>query len=262
MVFYFTATGNSLYVAKQFSDKPLSIPQIMRGKQRTFSDDMIGIVCPVYAGQPPKMVVEFFKETELKAKYLYIILTYGHDESDSPEFTARLAEKYGVFADYIATIKMVDNYLPVFDMNEETAIEKNVEEQIQTAVRAVSDRQKGVPEATKEQRKLHAHVARMNRLMPAFNNGSQIKVKDNCVGCGICQQVCPVGNFYIEKGKAKRRKLSCEFCLACVQNCPQKALGLRMADKNPDARYRNEHISLQEIIKANGVLEDRAHEKE
>lgn len=76
---------------------------------------------------------------------LYIILTYGHDESDSPEFTARLAEKYSVFTDYIAAIKMVDNYLPVFDMNEETAIEKNVEEQIQTAVRAVSDRQKGVP---------------------------------------------------------------------------------------------------------------------
>lgn len=26
MVFYFTATGNSLYVAKQFSDTPMSIP--------------------------------------------------------------------------------------------------------------------------------------------------------------------------------------------------------------------------------------------
>lgn len=130
MVFYFTATGNSLYIARHFSDTPISIPQIMRGKQRIFSDDTIGIVCPVYAGQPPKMVVRFLEEMELKAKYLYIILTYGHDESDSPEFTARLAEKHGVCADYIAAIKMVDNYLPVFDMNEEIAIEKKVEEQV------------------------------------------------------------------------------------------------------------------------------------
>lgn len=206
MVLYFTATGNSLYVAKQFSDAPVSIPQIMRGKQRRFSDDTIGIVCPIFAGQPPKMVVKFLEESEFEAEYLYIILTYGHDESDSPEFTARLAEKYGVFVDYIAAIKMVDNYLPVFDMEEETALEKHVEEQIETAVRAVSDRKHGVPEATKEQRKLHARVARMNRLTPAFNNGSQIKVNEGCIGCGICVKVCPVNNFYVENGQAKRKQ--------------------------------------------------------
>lgn len=260
MVFYFTATGNSLYVAKQFSDTPVSIPQIMRGKQRRFSDDTIGIVCPVFAGQPPKMVVKFLEESEFEAEYLYIILTYGHDESDSPEFTARLAEKYGVFVDYIAAIKMVDNYLPVFDMEEETAVEKHVEEQIEAAVRAVSERKHGVPEATKEQRKLHARVARMNRLTPAFNNGSQIKVNGGCIGCGICAKVCPVNNFYVENGQAKRKQKTCEFCLACAQNCPQKAIGLRMADKNPAARYRNEHISLQEIMAANGLQEEGEHE--
>ena len=260
MVFYFTATGNSLYVAKQFSDTPISIPQIMRGKRRRFSDDTIGIVCPVFAGQPPKMVVKFLEESEFEAEYLYIILTYGHDESDSPEFTAQLAEKYGVFVDYIAAIKMVDNYLPVFDMEEETALEKNVEEQVKIAVQAVAERKRGVPEATKEQRKLHARVAKMNRLAPAFNNGSQIKVKEGCIGCGICEKVCPVGNFYVENGQAKRKQKTCEFCLACVQNCPQKAIGLRMADKNPKARYRNEHISLQEIMAANGAQEEGAYE--
>lgn len=245
MVFYFTATGNSLYVAKYFSDVPVSISQIMRGTQRRFSDDTIGIVCPVFAGQPPKMVVKFLEESTFEAEYLYIILTYGHDESDSPEFTARLAEKYGVFVDYIAAVKMVDNYLPVFDMEEEAALDKHVEEQIETAVRAVSERKHDVPEATKEQRKLHAHVVRMNRLTPAFNNGSNT-----------------IGNFYVENGKAKRRQKTCEFCLACVQNCPQKAIGLSMADKNPAARYRNKHIYLQEIMAANGLQGEGEHERD
>lgn len=260
MVFYFTATGNSLYVAKQFSDAPVSIPRIMRTKQRRFSDDTIGIVCPVFAGQPPKMVVKFLEESEFETGYLYIILTYGHDESDSPEFTARLAEKCGVFVDYITAIKMVDNYLPVFDMTKETALEKHVEEQMETAVRAVAERKRGVPTATKEQRKLHARVARMNRLTPAFNNGSQIKVKEGCIGCGVCARVCPDNNFYIENGKAKRKQKTCEFCLACAQNCPRKAIGLRMADKNPAARYRNEHISIQEIMASNGLPEEGEHE--
>lgn len=261
MVFYFTATGNSLYAAKQFSDAPVSIPQIMRGKQRRFSDDIIGIVCPVFAGQPPKMVVKFLEESEFETDYLYMILTYGHDESDSPEFTARLAEKCGVLVDYIGVIKMVDNYLPVFDMEEETALEKNVEEQLKIAVKAVAERKRGIPEATKEQRILHSRVAEMNRLTPAFNNGSQITVNEGCIGCGICAKVCPVGNFYIESGKAKRKQKTCEFCLACAQNCPQKAIGLSIADKNPKARYRNEHISLQEIMASNGLQEEGEYEK-
>ena len=79
MVFYFTATGNSLYVAKQFSDAPISIPQIMRGTKRNFSDREIGIICPVYAGQPPQMVLRFLQESEFHAEYMYMLLTYGHD---------------------------------------------------------------------------------------------------------------------------------------------------------------------------------------
>ena len=49
MVFYFTATGNCLYAARHFSDTPVSILRVMRGTERKFSDEAIGVVCPVYA---------------------------------------------------------------------------------------------------------------------------------------------------------------------------------------------------------------------
>ena len=80
MVFYFTATGNSLYVAKYFSEHPVSIPQIMQGTRRQFADDSIGIICPVYAGQPPKLVLRFLQESDFQTDYFYIIRTYGHDQ--------------------------------------------------------------------------------------------------------------------------------------------------------------------------------------
>ena len=98
-----------------------------------------------------------------------------------------------------------------------------MEEQLSSAVRAVSRRERGIPEATEEGRKLHAQVAAMNREQPAFNDGSQITVLDSCIGCGVCQSVCPVGNFYLEGGKAKRKQSACEFCLACAQNWPDLA---------------------------------------
>lgn len=39
--------------------------------------------------------------------------------------------------------------------------------------------------------------------------------------------------------------------LACVHACPKKAIGLNIPEKNSNARYRIEHISLQKIIAAN-----------
>jgi len=45
MVFFFTATGNSLYIAKQLESEPISIPQIMKQDSLTFEADKIGIVC-------------------------------------------------------------------------------------------------------------------------------------------------------------------------------------------------------------------------
>ena len=48
MVFYFTATGNSLYIAKQIEPDPVSIPQAMRREQLEFTAERIGVVAPVY----------------------------------------------------------------------------------------------------------------------------------------------------------------------------------------------------------------------
>jgi ferredoxin len=249
MVFYFTATGNSLYAAKRFDEKPASIAQLINGGDLKFSDASIGVVFPVYTGEPPRIVKEFFKRAKFDTEYLYFIMTYGRDETDCPEWTARLCEKLGIFVDYIRPILMVDNFLPVFDMNEETSIDKKVNEQLEAAYKAVSERKKDIPKATEEGIKLHQQVAIMQANMP--DAAGMLDFKSNCIGCGICSKVCPTGSLEVSNGKAVRKKTDCEFCLACIHHCPQKAIGLRMPERNPDARYRNEHISLDEIIEAN-----------
>ena len=55
MVFYFTGTGNSLYVAKQLEEAPISIPQVMRQEKLMFSADSIGVVAPVYGHEVPPL---------------------------------------------------------------------------------------------------------------------------------------------------------------------------------------------------------------
>ncbi|MCR4962480.1 MAG: EFR1 family ferrodoxin [Firmicutes bacterium] len=72
-------------------------------------------------------------------------------------------------------------------------------------------------------------------------------VNDSCTQCGICAKVCPADNITVtDKVRFSDR---CEVCYACLHNCPQNAIHLRK-EASP-VRFRNEHISLKDIIEAN-----------
>ena len=158
---------------------------------------------------------------------------------------------FGLNIDYIHTVEMVDNYLPSFDMNEEMALDKTTERDIRQAVEDVKNRKKEIPEANDAGRDFHKRAAQIFAEKPELINGEQITVTDQCIGCGICAKVCPAGIFYLEDKKTKRTKKTCEFCLACAHNCPQKAITTSISDKNPNARFRNEQVTLQDIIVSN-----------
>ena len=50
---------------------------------------------------------------------------------------------------------------------------------------------------------------------------------DRCVGCKMCEVVCPHGVFEMAESKAIiAEKDSCMECGACALNCPTKALAV------------------------------------
>lgn len=185
MVFYFTATGNSLYVAKHLEQNPVSIPQIIGKQHLDFEAECIGIVCPVYGHEVPPMVQEFLKKASFRTKYFYMVLTYGNRHGGAAELAENLCIECGLRPDYINVLMMVDNWLPSFDMEEQMRIDKKVEEHLRELKEDIQNRKRMIAKVTNTDREAHQQFL------------------------------------------SNREK------------------------KNPNARYRNEHISLKEIIEAN-----------
>lgn len=266
MVLYFTGTGNCLYVARQLAGKEgeiLSIPQLMRKKQFEIEADEIGLVYPIYGHMPPYMVREFIKKAQLKAEYKFAVLTYGMRKCNAVEIWDGISRKAGNVFDYIGTIVMVDNWLPNFDMNEQMKIDKHIPENLAKITSDLSNRRRWHEPVTQEEREQHEGFMSLSGLDPEvgflMKADRSFRVTDDCIHCGICTYVCPRGNYQLT-GQGVKMQGDCEFCFACIQNCPQRAIQFKKnedgtwpdgSEKNPNARYRNENVSLMELKLAN-----------
>jgi len=54
---------------------------------------------------------------------------------------------------------------------------------------------------------------------------------EKCNACGVCADICPTDVFHVEEKKtmpAIRYPEECWHCNACVLDCKQKALSLRI----------------------------------
>jgi len=47
---------------------------------------------------------------------------------------------------------------------------------------------------------------------------------DLCIGCGLCEEICPYGAHYLEGGKSKTIAVLCRGCGACAAECPRRAI--------------------------------------
>lgn len=267
VVLFFTGTGNSMYIARQLAGKDgeiLSIPQLVRQKRFDIEADEIGIVYPVYGHMPPNMVWQYIKKVKLKANYKFAVLTYGNRKCSAVEIWDDISRKAGNAFDYIATIVMVDNWLPNFDMNEQIKVDKHIPENLAKIQRDLASKRRWHEPVKELEREQHQGFLERSGIDPKkgflLKSEKSFVVTDACIECGICTYVCPRGNYSLTSDGAKMEG-DCEFCFACIQNCPQKAIQFAKpetegafpdgTEKNPNARYRNEHISLMDLKMAN-----------
>jgi ferredoxin len=254
MVFCFSATGNSLYAARCLDSEVVSIPQLMDRDNLSFRAERIGIVAPIYGHEMPEMVKEFIRRADFDTGYLYLVLTYGCRHASAVELAENVFRKAGKRPDYIHTLLMVDNFLPAFDMWQQMNLDKDVEGQIRSIRRDVENQKQEIEAVTPEDREAHASYLETVHHMPE-TVWADFRFTEECIGCGICTKVCPAGCIRLEHGRAVRTGRNCQACMACIHACPETAIRLNpvfgFEEPNPEARYRNENITLSDLVAAN-----------
>ena len=166
MIFYFTGTGNSLYVAKYLDTELVSIPQVMKEKELSFQAETIGIVCPVYGHEVPPMVEEFLEKAQFHTDYFYMVLTYGNRHGGAAELAEKLCRSCGIRPSYINVLEMVANWLPGFDMDKQRKLDKKVEEHLRDIKADIDSRREMVAEVTEKDRDAHRQFLERMSGMP------------------------------------------------------------------------------------------------
>ena len=170
------------------------------------------------------------------------------------ERTQAWLQSIGKAADYVNTIIMHDNALIVFDMDQQRSVEaeKQVDAHIDAIKSDIAAKRAMVQQAPADEIDFYQNfVAWIKRTGPMYAF-PLYRATDSCVGCDTCTRVCPRGCIHLEDKRPVWDYSRCANCMACIQACPTKAIQfITVKEPNPDARYRNPHIALKEIIQAN-----------
>ncbi|MBR3839436.1 MAG: EFR1 family ferrodoxin [Clostridia bacterium] len=256
MIFYFSATGNSKYVAKQLaintSDALISITEAVHADKYTYATkagESLGFVVPVYFYGIPDVVVKFIEKLEITDRYdsqhyIFTVLTCGGSSGNAGKMLAKLLAKRNMIVTSSFCVKMVDNYVLMYDLPKEETINEimikadvsinNICKKVQKKIVGDFNDLKGFAPwiMTPVLYKVYKHVRKTNKFF----------VEDSCKSCGLCTIACPENAIRMTGVGPRMRPVwtndKCSLCLACLHRCPAKAIQYgKKTQKN--GRYYN-----------------------
>ncbi len=229
MVFYFTGTGNSKWIAETIARETGTEAVNIIGQDpeqfRFTEEDTIGIVFPVYSSNAPQPVNEFFRKIDPNGAHTYAVCSYtGFSGKAMQMFSERIMHLdcgYGMFMPDNTTVMGME-----FD-TEESALEKLRASGAALAeiIGHIKAEEKGVfitdegpdPDGTTKD-----GLAAVDNGYPT--EGFHVN-KDKCISCGLCKQNCPANVLDLdEDGYPTWNSPVCYWCTACINYCPTEAI--------------------------------------
>ena len=243
MVLFFSATGNTEYIAKQIAvclnEQSVDLLPLIR--EHDYSDihsETPFVICsPVYVCEMPGFLAEYLKKVKLTgSRDVYFVFTSGGYAGISGPLAGSIVRKKGMNYRGGAELTMPQNYIAtdLYDELEDSEIELRIAEssgmvgQIAETIRRGDD--------LKARHKWLLEYAAILPVNPVWQRVMQpvkyFYVTDTCIGCGLCAERCPLKRIWMMPLKTSGKLSaypkwtghSCAHCMSCIQNCPVHAI--------------------------------------
>ncbi len=232
MIFCFSGTGNSKYVAQRIADALEDTLLPMNDLIKAGDTSPIGagerlvIVTPTYAWRIPRIVRDWLLKTELTgAKQVWFVMTCGSEIGNADSYNRQFCQMKDLVCMGTAQIVMPENYIAMFNApqtDEARQIVAKAQPDIDRAIAAIRAGQPfPSPRSNLYDRFMSGPV---NPIFYSwFVRADAFTVSDACVGCGQCAARCPTNNITLQNGKPVWGK-NCTHCMACICYCPAAAI--------------------------------------
>jgi ferredoxin len=257
-LYYFTGTGNSLWVARKLVEKLpqaslIPVVKALNEKDVSPDTDTVGFIIPLYFCGIPDIVRRFIEKVDLnQTEYLFTVVTRGLTSGLVFELMDELLKKKSKKLGSAFYLTMPDNYIPNITPPPPSKIPKimtDASSGIDKIAQAVLEKKETNPRDPWFW-KLLGKTYYSSWVRDVHSRDKSFNVTDDCNSCGICQKVCPVANVTLSGGKPSWQH-QCEQCMACIELCPQEAIQFEKKTLKR-ARYHHPEVTVKDIISQKG----------
>ncbi|MCL2698356.1 MAG: EFR1 family ferrodoxin [Oscillospiraceae bacterium] len=245
-IFYFSGTGNSLYVARKLAEalgnsSVLSIAGYSSAEQIGGENERIGFVFPSYYGNLPRIVRRFIESLNIHPDtWVFGISTMAisFGKGSISALQKCLAEK-GITLNYGDGVTMPRNYIIEYNpyaIQKAHKCNEKADKRIKVTANEIRAKKDSVRKGFLTTNTLYKNIESLDAAFFA---------DDNCSGCGQCEKICPVKNIKLVN-KRPEWQHHCEHCVTCIHWCPKEAIQYGSKTKKR-RRYRNPKIKLSDL---------------
>ena len=261
-IYYFTGTGNSLAVARALAARigASLVPVTSTIGQASVETDtnVVGFVFPIYDFKVPKIMEELVEKlTSIDSKHLFAVCTYGIAAGQSLKRFGKTVEEHGGRLCGGFAVAMPHNGVGcrfVSRSNRTRLLEASLG-RTETIAGYIERRLDGTIESSRVfpalvrpwmLRTIPTLARFVGRLVIKGEKSLALTASEECNGCGICAELCPVENIEMV-GEHARWLDRCLGCFACLHWCPRRAISLGGQDMGID-HYHHPDVSLSDMI--------------
>ena len=262
MVLYFSATGNTEFIAqeiaKRLSDQCVNLLERFKTNDHSplHSDKPFVICAPVYVCEMPRFMSAYLKaQTFTGSRDVYFIFTSGGYCGISGQLAKAMFQKKGMRYLGHAEVKMPRNYVaddsyPMLSTEENEKRILDAYAQLPAIAETIAAG--GCLTARKVLLFETLSILPINPIWCKFKlTAKDFYAKENCVGCGKCARLCPLNNITMESKKPVWGK-QCTHCMACIGSCPVRAIEYGSITQNKEQYHFHNYRHIVDNLENSG----------